>query len=35
MIFIKSVVSGHKTTFIKPRMAVDKIEAYRWDPYSK
>lgn len=34
MIYIKSVVSGHKKIFIKPRIATEKIEAYMWDPYS-
>lgn len=35
MVYLKSLVSGHKATFIKPRIAQEKIEVYRWDPYSK
>lgn len=35
MVYLKSVVSGHKHIFIKPRLTTEKIESWQWDPYSK
>ncbi|CAG2180894.1 unnamed protein product [Oppiella nova] len=32
MIFIKSVVSGHRVVAFRPRVN-EKIEMLRWDPY--
>ena len=34
MVLLESMVSGHKMTYIRERLA-DKVELIRFDPYSK